>query len=196
MLLNGKPAGTSTADAAGDWGFTPATKLPDGLHVVAAAALDAAGNPSDPSEAHSFTVDTLAPHAPEVKPPGAFVCLQQIVIHGTAEAGSTVHVWLNGAWAGKAPADHAGAWSFTPATPLGVGNHTVFATASDKATNISVPSAESSFLIFQQSHSAESPFPPKESHYGWGCATSPASPATWALLALTWWLGRRRLRAP
>jgi hypothetical protein len=64
---------------------------------------------------------------------------------------------------------------------LVTGSHTIKATATDAAGNTT--SAESSFII------------PKGS-YGWSCATAPAYPVTWALLALAWSLRKRPHRSP
>ncbi|MCS9363248.1 Ig-like domain-containing protein, partial [Pseudomonas aeruginosa] len=57
---NGNPIGQTTADANGNWSFTPSTPLPDGT-VVNVVARDAAGNSSPPA---SVTVDAVAPATP------------------------------------------------------------------------------------------------------------------------------------
>ncbi|WP_269436255.1 Ig-like domain-containing protein [Ralstonia pseudosolanacearum] len=41
--------GTTTADASGNWTFTPTTALTDGSHSLTATATDAAGNVSTAS---------------------------------------------------------------------------------------------------------------------------------------------------
>ncbi len=61
---NGNPIGQTTADANGNWSFTPSTPLPDGT-VVNVVARDAAGNSSPPA---SVTVDAVAPATPTVDP--------------------------------------------------------------------------------------------------------------------------------
>ncbi|WP_269436251.1 Ig-like domain-containing protein [Ralstonia pseudosolanacearum] len=38
--------GTTTADASGNWSYTPTTALTDGSHSLTATATDAAGNVS------------------------------------------------------------------------------------------------------------------------------------------------------
>ncbi|WP_231654853.1 Ig-like domain-containing protein [Ralstonia solanacearum] len=43
--------GTTTADASGNWTFTPTTALTDGSHSLTATATDAAGNVSAASSA-------------------------------------------------------------------------------------------------------------------------------------------------
>ncbi|OPD81581.1 hypothetical protein AO940_20015, partial [Pseudomonas aeruginosa] len=61
---NGNTIGQVTADANGNWTFTPSTPLPDGT-VVNVVARDAAGNSSPPA---SVTVDAVAPATPIVDP--------------------------------------------------------------------------------------------------------------------------------
>ncbi|HEY0295852.1 MAG TPA: Ig-like domain-containing protein, partial [Bordetella sp.] len=46
---NGALIGTATADASGNWTFTPGTALADGAHSITATATDAAGNTSPAS---------------------------------------------------------------------------------------------------------------------------------------------------
>ena len=53
--------GTTTADASGNWSFTPTTILIDGTYSITATATDAAGNVSPSSAAFSMTIDTVAP---------------------------------------------------------------------------------------------------------------------------------------
>jgi hypothetical protein len=48
--------GTALADSAGIWEFVPTKSLSNGLHSITAAAMDDAGNISEPSPAFSFTV--------------------------------------------------------------------------------------------------------------------------------------------
>ena len=54
--------GTVTADANGEYSFTPTTPLNEGTHSVSATATDAAGNPVT-STTTNFSVDTTAPSA-------------------------------------------------------------------------------------------------------------------------------------
>jgi MYXO-CTERM domain-containing protein len=171
------------ADANGDWSLTIATELEEGAHQVRAICQDVAGTVSARSEDHGFTVDTELPEAPVVLRPGTFVTTRGPTITGTAEAGSTVRVWLDDeeAAAGTAVADEDGNWSLTFATELREGPHEVKAQAQDAAGNSSPFSAAHPFTI-------------QVSHYGWSCSTTPALPAAWALLALALGLVRRRRR--
>ncbi|HGS8173154.1 TPA: Ig-like domain-containing protein [Pseudomonas aeruginosa] len=128
---NGNPIGQTTADANGNWSFTPSTPLPDGT-VVNVVARDAAGNSSPPA---SVTVDAIAPATPTVDPSNG------TTLSGTAEPGATVTLTDgNGNPIGQVTADGSGNWTFTPSTPLPNGT-VVNATATDPSGNASSPAS-------------------------------------------------------
>ncbi len=128
---NGNPIGQTTADANGNWSFTPSTPLPDGT-VVNVVARDAAGNSSPPA---SVTVDAVAPATPTVDPSNG------TTLSGTAEPGATVTLTDgNGNPIGQVIADGSGNWTFTPSTPLANGT-VVNATATDPSGNASSPAS-------------------------------------------------------
>ncbi|MCO1924089.1 BapA prefix-like domain-containing protein [Pseudomonas aeruginosa] len=128
---NGNPIGQTSADANGNWSFTPGSQLPDGT-VVNVVARDAAGNSSP---ATSITVDGVAPNAPVVEPSNGSE------LSGTAEPGSSVTLTDgNGNPIGQTTADANGNWSFTPSTPLPDGT-VVNVVARDAAGNSSPPAS-------------------------------------------------------
>ncbi|MFK1266448.1 Ig-like domain-containing protein, partial [Pseudomonas aeruginosa] len=128
---NGNPIGQTTADANGNWSFTPSTPLPDGT-VVNVVARDAAGNSSPPA---SVTVDAVAPATPTVDPSNG------TTLSGTAEPGATVTLTDgNDNPIGQVTADGSGNWTFTPSTPLSNGT-VVNATATDPSGNASSPAS-------------------------------------------------------
>ncbi|MCS9065080.1 Ig-like domain-containing protein [Pseudomonas aeruginosa] len=128
---NGNPIGQTSADANGNWSFTPSTPLPDGT-VVNVVARDAAGNSSPPA---SVTVDAVAPATPTVDPSNG------TTLSGTAEPGATVTLTDgNGNPIGQVTADGSGNWTFTPSTPLSNGT-VVNATATDPSGNASSPAS-------------------------------------------------------
>jgi hypothetical protein len=55
VRLDGSVAGTTRADAQGQWNFTPPTALAEGRHRIVAIATDAVGNISPDSEERNFT---------------------------------------------------------------------------------------------------------------------------------------------
>ncbi|WP_246623954.1 Ig-like domain-containing protein [Sphingomonas colocasiae] len=152
---NGTLIGTTTANGAGAWSFTPATALGQGAHSFTATATDAAGNVSGPSAAYAVTIDTTAPGVPVIGSitddvgtvtgtvaNGGFTDDTRPAIAGTGvEANATVSIYDNGTLIGTTTANGAGGWSFTPATALGQGVHSFTVTATDAVGNVSAPSA-------------------------------------------------------
>lgn len=92
--------------------------------------------------------DTTPPAAPVIAAPinGAILSLSAPAFTGTAEAASTVRVYIDGSLAGTVTAT-GGNWSFTPGSALADGAHTVYATATDAANNTSPNSTTINFTI-------------------------------------------------
>ncbi|ADO68124.1 adventurous gliding motility protein AgmC [Stigmatella aurantiaca] len=149
IIVDGTSVGTATANASGNWSFTPTTPLADGPHTVRATATDVAGNTSPSSSTNNFTVDATAPVAPVVTTPanGSITNDNTPTYSGTAEPGSTVNIIVDGTSVGTATANASGNWSFTPTTPLADGPHTVRATATDAAGNTSPSSSTNNFTV-------------------------------------------------
>ncbi|GAB4070991.1 hypothetical protein GCM10028777_37860 [Angustibacter speluncae] len=149
VVVDGTPVGTTTASGTGTWSLDAPAELADGPHTAQATATDAAGNVSGPSNTNAFTVDATAPEAPVVVAPadGSSTADATPTYSGTAEAGSTVTVVVDGAPVGTAPVGAEGTWTLTPATPLASGPHTVQATATDALGNVSAPSAPNAFVV-------------------------------------------------
>ncbi|WP_240357922.1 Ig-like domain-containing protein [Myxococcus vastator] len=139
VTVDGDVLGTAPVDANGDWTFTPPVMLDQGPHTVTATATDAAGNVSDPIAPTSFTVDTVAPDAPEITMPGngATLAIATPVFEGTAEPYAQVTVVVDGDVVGTVTADGDGNWSIASPEALDEGPHTVEATATDAAGNTS-----------------------------------------------------------
>ena len=123
--------------------------LAQGEHTLLVRAIDAGGNVDPTPATRTWTVDTLAPGAPVVTAPAANATVGTGTpgITGTAEPGSTVTVYLDGAPAGTTTAGSDGTWSFTPTTALADGPHTVAASATDAAGNAGPQSTPQSFTV-------------------------------------------------
>ena len=150
---NGQEIGRAQTNGNGDWTFTPSTPLTDGPHSLNYQVIDKAGNAGEKSETIDFTVDTVAPANPTIDSVyddqgsvtgnllnGAETDDAKPEISGSAEAGSVVIIRDNGVEIGRATANAAGKWSFEPKLPLGLGNHSLTATAVDAVGNVSKPS--------------------------------------------------------
>jgi hypothetical protein len=149
VLVDGVVVGTVTASVSGAWSLTPVLSLVDGAHEIQARATDAAGNTSAGSDPHVFTVDTKPPPAPSVTTPanGSATNNNWPLFSGTAEAGSTVMVMVDGVGVGIALANASGAWTLMPAVPLADGPHAIQARAADSAGNTSAGSDPHAFTV-------------------------------------------------
>ncbi len=87
------------------------------------------------------------PPAPVLTAPAPFVNTQTPAIMGTAEAGSTVTISLDGDVVGTVTANASGDWSLTLGTALDQGPYTATATATDASGNTSAPSAPRTFTV-------------------------------------------------
>lgn len=119
--------------------------LAHGSHTVQVRAKDKAGNLDDSPASFSWMVDTVAPAAPVVTSPSAGASLSMLSFAGTAEAGSTVTVLVDGSSLGTAVADASGAWSFTSISDVTQGSHSVTSRATDAAGNVGPTSSAITF---------------------------------------------------
>ncbi|CAN7616306.1 Ig-like domain-containing protein [Phenylobacterium sp. LjRoot225] len=148
--------GTVKAGGDGTWSFTLG-QLSEGAHKLTATATDIVGNTSDRSDILAFTVDTHAPGAPtnlaDAKIVGGYVNAARDVANqaltGKAEAYSFVSVYDGATKLGQVQASGTGVWSYTLGK-LADGDHSLAATAADKAGNISAPSAALAFIVDTQ----------------------------------------------
>jgi len=131
--------------------LTPAADVSAPTNVVtltASGVQDAAGNAgSGTPTSNSYAIDTQAPPAPSTpttaENPTANV---RPVFTGTAEAGATVTLYDGATVIGTVTAV-GGNWSITPSADLAQGTHSLTATATDAAGNVSPASAALSLYI-------------------------------------------------
>jgi VCBS repeat-containing protein len=138
---NGVEVGQATVNGT-TWVFYTES-LSEGAHEFTAIGYDYSGNESGESGALTVTIDDTAPPVPVItaisEDTGSSATDMQTTdttptIIGTAEAGATVRVFINGVSAGVTVADGNGDWSFTTAT-LADGYHNVTARTEDAAGN-------------------------------------------------------------
>ena len=148
LFSNGDALGSVTADANGQWNFTPAA-LADGTYTFLASYTDATGNLIE-STPLTLTIDTVAPTAAadialtdaNGDPVGtdAPTSNNTPTLSGSAEPGSIVTVSDGAQVLGTATAGTDGSWSFTTPT-LSDGDHSLTAVVTDTAGNASPASA-------------------------------------------------------
>ncbi|WP_290579332.1 Ig-like domain-containing protein [Ketobacter sp.] len=157
MWVDGVARGTVSADGSGAWQFDlSATPFSDGNYTLSWQAADAAGNVSAFSSPYALRVDTAAPAAPlvlgfsdDTGSSGDLITADTtLLISGSAEAGATVEVFVDGISRGTTSADVTGVWSYDlSGSPLADGSYSITAEAVDVAGNRSVTSAAFSLTV-------------------------------------------------
>lgn len=144
--------GSTKADGAGAWSITSAL-LADGVHTLKATQDDGSGT-SSLSSGLTLSIDTQA-----AAPTGLGVASGSDsgtkgdgisnagtpAITGVAEAGATVVLYEGSTKLGSATADGSGKWSITSSNLL-EGSHTLTATQTDVAGNLSVASSGFTYI--------------------------------------------------
>ncbi|MEW5562070.1 BapA/Bap/LapF family large adhesin [Enterobacter asburiae] len=156
---NGNLLGTATIDASGNWSFTPGSALSEGTHQFTVTSTDAAGNVST-SAPWNILVDTVAPQLPAITlvnddAPGILGAISNggltndstPTVSGTAQPGSTVHLFDNNVLVTSIVVDASGTWSYTFTTALTGPNHSLTVNASDDFGNTSTTSGAWTFTL-------------------------------------------------
>ena len=153
IIVNGTSVGTTTADASGNYTFTLPVQI-DGTHAVTATSTDAAGNTSAPSATLNLKIDTQAPAVPTITTAKNPTNDNTPTVTGTAEANSTVTIYVGGTSVGTTTADASGNYTYTFGTSLSDGTHAITATSTDASGNTSAPSATLNLKVDTQSPAA------------------------------------------
>ena len=136
--------------ADGSWEFTPKSSLAEGKYSITATATDKAGNVSNASNVATVTIDlhtskpTINEIIDNVEGDTGNVKNERIgwtndntpTLKGSAEAGATVDVYVDGRKAGSVKANEKGEWEYTT-SKLSDGKHSFYAIATDEAGNVS-----------------------------------------------------------
>ncbi|NNN26679.1 Ig-like domain-containing protein, partial [Pseudomonas nitroreducens] len=156
---NGKAIGEADVGADGKWSFTPTAALSDGNHAFSTEVLDKAGNSSGQNSPLNVIVDTskvlvsithLIDDVGSITGDisnGGYTDDTRPEIQGTGKAGSTIKVSDGTVELGSTTVKADGTWSFTPVSDMGQGAHSITATATDKAGNVSDPTTAFIFTI-------------------------------------------------
>jgi hypothetical protein len=144
---NNNPFGTTTTTSSETWSYTiPGGGWGDGTCNVTATATATTGMVSAASAPLEVVIDTQSPQSPQVtgispdtgKSNDGITTARNLILSGTAPAGDTVTVFLNGGLLGTTTATTTGAWTFdNTAMALSNGNDAITALATDIAGNVS-----------------------------------------------------------
>lgn len=140
------PPASTTAAADGTWS-TSLPELASGTYQIRVRQT-LSGATSAWSAAQTLTVDTIAPAAPVITTASPFVTTNTSPeIAGTAEANSTVTVYVDGEEDGTTTANALGVWAYA-FDELDIGStYSITATATDAAGNESAASAALALTI-------------------------------------------------
>lgn len=136
---------TVTSDAAGVWTATPTDQIADGTYLLTLLGEDPAGNAIGPGTSLSVTIDTVAPDAPviisvtdDTGVAADFITNDQTVVFaGTAEANTTLELFIADIPLGTTAVASDGSWTFDATfVTLPPGTFEVSARAIDLAANI------------------------------------------------------------
>ncbi len=154
LFSDASPAGSGTAGG-GSWSISAST-LSDGSHSITATSTDTAGNESSASLGLTVTIDTGIPEPPSTPDLNAasdtgsssvdnITANNTPTFDGFAEAGTTVALFSDGSPVGSGISG-GGAWSIAAST-LSDGTHSITATSTDTAGNVSPASSALSVTI-------------------------------------------------
>jgi hypothetical protein len=154
LLTPFRNIGTTVAAGDGIWSFNyTGTSLSDGNYTFKPTAINLVtgllGTVTNLLDPYVVTIDTHAPGAPVISGFGpdtgttgdGVTSNRSPVLSGTAEASSTVNVYLNGQLYDTTAADGSGRWTYTVRDALADGTYSFTATATDLAGNVSAASA-------------------------------------------------------
>ena len=124
------------------------TGLSEGAHTLKVRAISQNGTVDPTPATYAWTVDLTPPAAPTIDAPanGSTIADASPTLMGTAAPNTFVTLVLDGNTYGPIPVDALGNWSYPVPVTLGNGPHTVTATATDPAGNIS-PVTTSTFTV-------------------------------------------------
>jgi hypothetical protein len=151
----------------GSWSCTFTQPLDDGTYSITANAHDLAGNTSANATAHTLTIDTTAPDAPDtpVLDPASDTGVSNSdhitsdttpTITGTCTDGDTIHLAVDDTELASALCT-GGVYSITLPVALSEGEHSIVATATDPVGNTSLPSPALTITIITTNPTISTP---------------------------------------
>jgi hypothetical protein len=148
-VTNGTISGFAGSGTTYTFNVTPAASGSVTVNVPANVAQDGAGNLNTAASLFSIQYNQPQTAAPVVITPanGSLTNDNTPTYTGTAPAGSTVTVIVDGSSIGTTTATGAGIWALTQASALSSGSHTVYATAQLSGQAVSANSNTNTFSV-------------------------------------------------
>lgn len=160
-VFNGATSvGTFTANATGNWTFTPTIALADGVLNITTKAKNSSNLESAASDIFIVTIDTKVPLEPIILSivnqtnQNFTTNVNRPLISGKGEAGSTIEIFNGSISLGFAVVDASGKFTFTPTASLPDGLINITTRAKDVAGNTSSLSSNFAFTVDTQAPSA------------------------------------------
>ncbi|SDH59386.1 IPT/TIG domain-containing protein, partial [Pedobacter terrae] len=150
---NASISGFSGSGTTYTFNATPTANGAVTMNIAANVAQDAAGNGNTAASQFSITYTPVVTASPVVIVPAnnGFVITPTPTYGGTAPAGSTITVYVDGtALSNTTTANSAGNWAITQPTALAQGSHTVYATAQSGGNSVSPNSTQNNFTVDSQ----------------------------------------------
>ncbi|WP_171057717.1 Ig-like domain-containing protein, partial [Acinetobacter sp. P8-3-8] len=157
---NGGLIGTATVQPDGTWSFTPELPLIGGDHSFTGKPVDAVGNEGQATDPIDFNVIGSAPLAPTIQTvsdnvgditgplqKGATTDDKTPTVSGTAQPGTTVHVYSNGTEVGSVAVKPDGTWTLDVADLGADGEKKLTAVAVDPAGQESPATGEYPIIL-------------------------------------------------
>ncbi len=154
LELDGAVAATAIAGPGGAWSV--AATLLDAAHIARARASDAAGNPSAWCTPVGFTLDSGLPAPPVLRSPAGSLTTNALVltVGGTAEALTSVRLFLDGILVAETPVDTNGTFQTSVTLPGSDGSVALTAVATDSSGNASAATPPISIVVDRTAPSA------------------------------------------
>ncbi|MCD1124875.1 Ig-like domain-containing protein [Jinshanibacter sp. LJY008] len=159
IYADGKVLGTAKVDNEGKWTFTPDSALADGDYKFTTTVTDKAGNVNPDGPSLSITIDTsnysvsittliddFGTITGNISANGVTDDTKPEII-GQGKPGATIKVYDGSTLLGETTVKANGNWSFTPSDALKDGTHSITVTMTDKAGNLTGPTAAFDFTV-------------------------------------------------
>jgi hypothetical protein len=157
LFMDGVGAGQTTVDVTGHWALKPQWTINDGAHTFTATQFASGQAQSAASNSWTITVNTSTPATPAAPtltddanasiPAGGTTADAHPHVSGKGTAGDVITVYDGTSVIGSTTVDTNGNWTFTPATDLAAGTHSINVTETNAVGTASAHSNSTAFTF-------------------------------------------------